>query len=559
MAFANIPNFPLSKLAGTYDYVIVGGGTAGCVLANRLSQEENVSVLVLEKGGIQARNDTRVPFQSFQSMSSAENQTRLWESVPQRHVNNRTFTLAGGASFGEFTPLPSASSDHNVQVGCPSVENNLGRDRRHRSRGVDDGERMPQSRRQVFWEHTKAITSAMESMGVKPIDPTHSLRVPLNAAKVYYIGVNRQGHRSSALDVFLPPELIRRRRNRLHICTFAHVQRVVVRRDRRNVSRAEGVAVSSMVDGESPTFLIRARREVILAAGPIESAHILLLSGIGPQDHLREHDIAVVKDLPGVGSHLQARLALQMQYNVPLKDTLPKHQIPSWRFVVDFLSQIWSGQGFLYPISEVCISLQSRLLDSTARLNHGRGGAADSAGVPDLEVIPIAMGNASTRSLRPGRGIISLVAVSLSPTSTGTVRLASPDPTVDPYVDPSYLATEDDRETMRRGIQFMKQLKKRMVDHGYDIRDILTLPDSTDVLDAFIRKNCFSANACSSTCRMAREDEGGVVDDELRVYGVQGLRVADSSVFTHMPSSNLTSPTIRIAERCADFLKQTYS
>ncbi|TFY68440.1 hypothetical protein EVJ58_g1013 [Rhodofomes roseus] len=473
MSQFSYPTVPIARLAEEYDFIIVGGGTAACVLANRLSQEESVSVLVIERGAVGDGWLSSVPLLSSHFASDGS-RSRVWNTVPQKHVNSRVFQLAGGNSLG-------------------------------------GGSRI----------------NAMLYMRGVPAE---------------YDAWSKAGCKGWSYDEMLP-----------------YFVRIDVQRDAEGELKAEGVFIQSL-DRRASTRHIRAKREVILSAGPISSPQILLLSGIGPAEHLREHGIPVLKDLPGVGSHL-----LKFQ---------------PWLILKELLLYLLFGIGLLLsPTLEIVIFLQSRLFDEryhSALSCDADSDASLSRNIADLEIMPVSVrdmtttvsvrgpaqrywlgggsGNLFSQFIAPGG--LGLLSVNLRPTSLGTVRLASSNPEDDPIVDPNYLSTERDFSIMRQAVRFSIQLKEQMATQGYPITDFkLPASDSDADVDAFIRGACETTYHFSSTCRMAPEKEGGVVDDRLRVHGVRGLRVADSSVFPQILATHLAAPTVAVAEKCADMVK----
>ncbi|KAH9843565.1 GMC oxidoreductase [Rhodofomes roseus] len=594
------PTVPIARLAEEYDFIIVGGGTAACVLANRLSQEESVSVLVIERGAVGDGWLSSVPLLSSHFASDGS-RSRVWNTVPQKHVNSRVFQLAGGNSLGGGSRINAmlymrgvpAEYDAWSKAGCKGwsydemlpyfvrSETDIDQDRdRPASHHGISGEWQNMSYKQPVWEHTKALIRAAGSMGLPyHVDDPNSPLSPSHGCVKLHFSIDSQGRRSSTSSAFLPLQLIRRRSNHLHICVRALVSRIDVQRDAEGELRAEGVFIQSL-DRRASTRHIRAKREVILSAGPISSPQILLLSGIGPAEHLREHGIPVLKDLPGVGSHLQDHLGIAPQYCIPLHDSFLKLKFQPWLILKELLLYLLFGIGLLLsPTFEIVIFLQSRLFDEkyhSALSCDADSDASLSRNIADIEIMPVSVrdmtttvsvrgpaqrywlgggsGNLFSQFIAPGG--LGLLSVNLRPTSLGTVRLASSNPEDDPIVDPNYLSTERDFSIMRQAVRFSIQLKEQMATQGYPITDFkLPASDSDADVDAFIRGACETTYHFSSTCRMALEEEGGVVDDRLRVHGVRGLRVADSSIFPQILATHLAAPTVAVAEKCADMVK----
>ncbi|KAH9928845.1 GMC oxidoreductase [Fomitopsis serialis] len=583
--FTTYPTTRPRDLAGTYDYIIVGGGTAACVLANRLSEDESVSVLVVERGDVKDGFISRVPLLSSHFASDGS-RSRLWESTPQAHVNDRVFQMAAGCSLG-------GSSKINAMLytrGLPGEYNSwsqAGRNKASDFHGVA-GEWQNRSFQPYFWKNTPYIIEGATAMGIPYVDDLNSpLHSSFGCAKMHY-SLDRWGRRSSAFSAFLPAQLVKERRRRLHICVRTLVLKIDIHETSSGVLKAGGVFLQSL--GEKfPSRYIGVRREVILCAGALSSPQILMLSGVGPADHLARHGIPILKDLPGVGSHLQDHLGAAPQYRVPLRDSIIKLKLQPWITIIQLLMYIFFGVGMMLGnVLDVSIFMQSRLFDGkyNAVVNSEEDRDASlPENVPDVEVMAIVARDmsASVSERQPAQidrrrgksdvsytsdaskstrdGGLGFLAVNLRPTSLGTVRLFSSDPKEDPVIDPNYLSTDHDREVMRKSVRFPMQLKEKMAARGYPITDFrIPAGDSDEEVDEFVRQVCETTYNYSSTCRMAPEYDGprpgGVVDDRLCVHGVQGLRVADASVFPHILSTHLAAPVVAVAQKCADMINE---
>ncbi|KAH7917272.1 alcohol oxidase [Leucogyrophana mollusca] len=574
MLFSSYPQVAVSDLREEYDYIIVGGGTAGCVIANRLTQDQHISVLVAERGSVSNGLISRIPLLSSHFASDGS-RSRVWRSVPQEHVDGRIIDLVGGNSVG-------GSSKINAMLytrGLPGDYNSWGRDgwryddmqpyfiKSERFLDCKDdtvdyhgtsGEWPNRSHKQSHWKHTDEIISATTELGVPYVD---DLNLPLNPShgctKMHYT-IDSSGRRSSTLTAFLPAELMKARKQHLHLCTGAIVQQVEITNKTGGAS-AEGIWLQS--EKSLSSRFVRARREVILTAGPISSPQILMLSGVGPEGHLRDHGISVMKDLPGVGSNLQDHLAVPLQFRIPLNDSLAKLELRPWIIIKLMFLYLFFGTGLLLaPVLELSIFLQSRLLHSGSRAVVTRSKAdVDAAlpgNLPDIEIMPISWADVKKHR----QGGLSFFSVTLRPSSKGTVRLNSSDPRASPLIDPNYFSSSRDWAVMRQSIRFSLSIKDQLLLQKYPIFDVhVPSSESDEDIDAFIRKECQSTNHYTSTCRMMPEEEEGVVDDRLRVHGVKGLRVGDSSIFPHILSAHLAAGTVAIAEKCADMIKEDRS
>lgn len=229
------------------------------------------------------------------------------------------------------------------------------------------------------------------------------------------------------------------------------------------------------------------------------------------------------------------------------------------RMIWELFKYIFFGCGwFLLPIPELFLFVVSRFMNDKCETVPPKDGDADAHSpdnVPDIEIMTMAYSAAPNRVKRED-GVASFLCVLLTPKSTGTLRLVSPDPSVRPDCQLGFLTNEEDYVVLRKAVRLGCALGREMKKDGYPLED-RTVPDSEseEDLDKFIRRGANTTFHYSSTCRMAPEADGGVVDDELRVHGIQGLRVADASVFPTIPAAHLQAPTVMIAERCADFIK----
>ncbi|KAK7691578.1 hypothetical protein QCA50_004977 [Cerrena zonata] len=599
----SFPAVPLDKVNDEYDYIIVGGGTAGCVIANRLTAHtvhKKATVLVLELGGAYNEWPTTVPLLSQHMKHDPEaKRSSYWDSLPLKHGNGRSIELVSGKSLGgsssinallytrgvpaEFNAWAAAGRKgwhyDDLQPYFMKSEHDLDQDPRHPPdfHGVS-GEWRNRSHSTHFWGHSASIVKAASTMGVPYVEDLNSpLHPPHGCAKMHFI-IDDQGKRSSTFTAFLSRDVAESRKDYLHICTFAQVQKIVTNKVSGEIV-AEGVSVQA-ANGSGPSRFIRARREVILCSGAISSPHILLLrfvclltflalsalkisfSGIGSAQQLSEHKIPLVKDLTGVGAHLQDHVGVPLGYHIPMQDSIAKFQLRPWTILVELFKYLFFGWGlFLNPVVELCIFIQTRLFDDGMKYMYPTPKDCDASlpeNLPDIELMSIAWGDPVDCQPAKMGGFSFLIAL-LRPTSTGSVTLASSDPTAKPLVDLNYLATEQDMATLRKAIKFTRHLSSHVVAQGYPMleRNAPTSNKDED-LDVFIRRVSMTTSHYTSTCRMAPEAEGGVVDDELCVHGIRGLRVADASIFPNILGTHLMAPTVAVAEKCADMINATH-
>lgn len=246
-------------------------------------------------------------------------------------------------------------------------------------------------------------------------------------------------------------------------------------------------------------------------------------------------------------------------YKVPRADSL--HEIENNPLVAawEFLRYLIAGRGLLLsPNPQMLIFALSKLLneDSETRASSEDEDSHSPSNIPDIEITVVPYNVFDDSKLAPGEGVTTLTSMLLKPQSSGTIKLASLDPRDRPICDLNYLQDPNDYVVLRKALRLGLTIGRKCREQGYPLRDFI-LPDSEsdEDLDRYIRKNVRTTFHYSSTCKMAPESEGGVVDNELRVWGVQGLRIADASVFPSVPAAHPQAPVVMVAERCADFIK----
>ncbi|MEO8240887.1 MAG: GMC family oxidoreductase N-terminal domain-containing protein [bacterium] len=517
-----------------YDYIIVGGGSAGAVLAARLSENAGARVLLLEAGGRDRHPFYHLPA-GFAKMTKGIGSWG-WQTVPQRHMQDMVFrytqakVIGGGSSINAqiYTRGNALDYDEWRQKGCVGwgyedvlpyfrkAEDNDSFDDRYHGTGGPLGVSRPRAPLPIC----EAYFAAADQMGIpRNLDMTGAVQDGVG----YYQLTQKHYRRSSTAVAYLAPA---RLRQNLHVKTGAQVLRIMVEN-----GRAVGVQLSDSV--------VRAA-EIILSSGAIGSPRLLQLSGIGPADHLRQVGVPVVFDHPGVGSDLQDHVDLFV-----IAECTGPHTYD--RFARPHLSALAGLQYLLTRRGPVASSLFE---------TGGFWYADPDARSPDIQFhLGLGSGIEAGVAAMP-QGGVTLNSAYLRPRSRGTVRLASSDPIAAPLIDPNYWADPYDREMSIKGLKLAQEIMRQDALKPYVLAERLPGPDVQSDQDYF---NYACAHAKTDhhpagTCRMGA-DAAAVVDPQLRFNGIAGLRVVDASIMPSVVSSNTNAATIMIAEKAADMIK----
>jgi choline dehydrogenase len=509
-----------------HDVVIVGGGTAGCVLASRLTEDPALSVILLEAGVRSRKLEVKIPA-AFSRLYRTDVD---WgdSTTPQPRLDGREVVfprgrmLGGSAAMNAMMILRGHRADYDAwaSAGCTGwawadVEPAFARS----AEGAFPLAELPE--RHVLAE---AFVHAAQGLGIPFTD---DLNGESNEGVGYVPVSQRRGRRFSVLDGYLGPA---RRRPNLTIVTGAFVTRVLV-----EDGRAAGVAYR--LDGDDAEEEARCEREVVLCAGAIGSPHLLQLSGVGPRDDLEEVGIDVLRDMPGVGANLLDHLANGLLVRTKGVETLAS---------ADSLRNLarWAlrGRGPLTSNLGEAVAFVRSLPELTA---------------PDLELLLAPVLFQDEGLTQPTEHGLTLAVVLLRPRSTGSVRLQSADPRVPPAIDPRYLSdpNAEDEATLLRGIRLARRVLAQEPLASFADGEILPgdAARSDDDLRAHLRALSQTLYHPAGTCRMGA-DPGSVVDPVLRVRGIDRLRVADASVMPTLPRGHTNWPTVMIAERASTFV-----
>ncbi len=533
----------VARLEGDYDYIIAGAGSAGCVLANRLSADPKTRVLLLEAGGKDNWIWFHIPVGYLFAMGNPRADW-MFQTEKEPGLNGRALNYPRGKVIGGCSAIngmismrgQAADYDHWRQLGLTGwgwddvlpifkrLDGHFLGDTEHH--GGSGEWRVEQPR--VRWDVLDAVIAAANEMG---IPRTADFNTGDNNGVGYFHVNQKRGLRMSTARAFLKPVL---GRPNLRLETGVLVEKVLVEGKR-------AVGVQFRQGGRSVQAC--ARGEVILAAGAVGSPQILQLSGIGPAGWLDEHGIAVVKDVPGVGRNLQDHLQQRAIFKVSGVKTLNTtyHSLARRALMGMEYAVLQKGPLTMAP-SQLGIFTMSSSDHERANIEfHVQPLSLDKFGEP-LHRFPA----------------ITVSACNLRPTSRGTIRLRSADPSAKPMIAPNYLSTPEDRRVAADAIRVTRRLMKQPALQRYHPEEYLPGPSVGDD-DASLAKAAGDIGTTIfhpiGTAKMGLpSDPMAVVDERLRVMGLDGLRVVDASVMPTITSGNTNTPTIMIADKAAQMM-----
>ena len=528
-----------------YDYIIVGGGSAGCVLAHRLTESADVRVLLLEAGGRDSNPLISIPL-GMGKMHEHRMHDWGYETEPEPNLNNRRIEAMRGKVLGGCSSI-------NVMAYTRGHPGDYDRWARNGATGWSYRDVLPYFRRGETWEggenQWRGAHGPLGTQLARTKDPIFDDWIEAgrqagfpatqdyNAEQQEGFGRGqytiRDGRRSSSARAYLRPVL--RRRN-LDVETHAHALRVTL-----EGRRATGIVYEQ--HGQRQT--VRAEREVILSAGTFNTPQLLMLSGIGPADHLKSIGITPLHELPGVGENLQDHLGIWITWRRKTPGTFHR-EMRLDRMTLSMLRAYFFGTG---PGTVVPGGLHAFV-----QVNPGLD-------VPDIEfmfhTVP-----PQTRLWLPGlrpayRDAYAIRPTLLHPVSRGQVRLRSADPREAPLIRYNFFSAPEDLPRLRAGFRRAREVGEQPAMETYRAEEVSPGPKVVGdaEIDAFIRRTAITAHHPAGTCRMG-SDSAAVLDPQLRVRGLDGLRVVDASAMPDLVSAHINACVLMMAEKGADIIRE---
>ncbi|MEO0784644.1 MAG: choline dehydrogenase [Pseudomonadota bacterium] len=526
-----------------FDYVIIGAGSAGCVLANRLSADPSVSVCLIEAGKKDTALTVRMPAAVGQLIRDENDYNWGFNTAPQKHLNERELWWPRGRGWG-------GSSSINGMIYIRGHGRDYDQWRQMGLTGWGFADVLPYFKRSEGYQGGNTDFHGGEGplkVSESPIDNPlyeafieagraagHPVTPDFNGAQQEGMGPYQrtihEGERWSASFGYLRP--IEGERDNLTVVSTGLVTRI-----RTEGTRAVGV---DLVEGKGKTpSSITAREEVLVCAGAVQSPQLLMLSGIGPAAELSKHGIDTVVDLPGVGANLQDHLDVVVVNEMTEKLSAYSKQAGLKRYLVGLQYLFTKGGPGADNFLQAGAFLKSR----------------EGLDRPDLQLHFVNAGMIDHGRTEVKHDAFTVHACQLRPESRGTVTLKSADPFDHPVIDPNYLATEEDRRSLRESVKMCREIIAGSPFDPYRGPEMVPGADvqSDDEIDAYIRETGETIYHPVGTVAMGAGDDAPL-DGELRVRGMEGLRVIDASVMPTLIGGNTNAPTIMIAEKAADMI-----
>jgi len=528
------------SIAGDFDYVIVGAGASGAALAARLTENGNRTVLLLEAGPIDKKTEVHIPA-AFSALFRSEVDWN-YDTTPQPELASRTIywprgkMLGGSSSINAMMWVRGFAADYDrwAETAGPGwsysallpyfrsverVEGNTDPDQGSGGAISIEHQRSPRS-------HTATFLKAVVQAGYAVVAPNTALPDGFSQTMVS----QKRGKRFSSADGYLVPA---RTRANLTVQTNAHATRVLF-------DGTRAVGVEYLLDGV--TTRATARQEVVLCGGAVNTPQLLMLSGIGPKAELEKHGIPVLVDSPEVGENLRDHLLSGLIVETAGDTLFTAKKVP------ELLSFLTRGRG---------------MLTSNVAEAYGFVRSDPSLELPDIEIIFAPVAFIGEGLIPAPAHAITIGAILLKPESTGTIRLASADPLAAPLIDPRYLSDVggSDRARLMAGLGICEEILQAPALQTTSGPRFLA-PEGADTLERVERDTVAVETAAHTiyhpvgTARMGT-DAASVVDEQLRVRGVQGLRVADASVMPDIIRGHTQAPSMVIGEKAADLLAQS--